>query len=116
MYRGDFYIPQNIIGYTGTLIANPTVYFYQGSTQEFGRITQVYPNDPGNVGRSKVRAAADYRIYNNNTAKPPHAEEYYNGGVQHPSRGLFREVRPTDWQHAYLVSAIDKFKNLKSKY
>ncbi len=109
MYRDDFYIVQNIIGYTGNITSNPTVYFKDGYS--FGRITQDHP-DRDNIGRNKVRVENDYKISNMNGK----AEEYYGGTVRHTSRGLFREVKPSDWQNAYIMLAIPKFKDLKPKY
>ncbi|MBI5056709.1 MAG: hypothetical protein HZB61_08855 [Nitrospirae bacterium] len=109
MYRDDFYIAQNITGYSGNITSNPTVYFRR--EHEFGRITQEH-DDKTNIGRNKVRIASDYKIYN----EGGFAREFYNAKVQHDSRGLFREVKPSDWQSAYLILAIPKFTELKSKY
>jgi len=61
-YRPDFYIQENIIGYTGDRDRDPTVYFldapFQGVNKwhfnvEYGRITQCYP-DTKNIGRERV--------------------------------------------------------------
>ena len=77
-YRHDFYREENIIGYTGELLKNPTVYFADagginprlqqvGNKQqvlvEFGHITQAH-NMPSNVGRERVREAFSYSICN----------------------------------------------------
>ncbi len=50
-YRFDFYKPENMIGYTGSLHDNPTVYFETAT--EFGHITQ-YHERPANIGREVV--------------------------------------------------------------
>jgi hypothetical protein len=72
-YRDDFYIPENIVGYTGNIDNQPTVYFQRiedNGTISFGHITQYwYDSDFGrcsspNVGREEVRNAADYIIGN----------------------------------------------------
>lgn len=110
-YRDDFYIKDNIIGYTGDILNNPTVYFKKvdGTGQiEFGRITQEH-DDESNVGRNVVRTARDYAITNVNGK----AQEYYNGKVRHFSRGPFTEANQTN---AALVSAISRFTELKPKY
>ena len=51
-YRPDFYIPENIVGYTGDLHNDPTVYFE--TYTEHGRITQAHHN-VDNIGRNEVR-------------------------------------------------------------
>lgn len=55
-YRADFYARENIVGYTGQLYSQPTVYFRCG--EEFGRITQQHEN-PLEVGREEVLALPD---------------------------------------------------------
>jgi hypothetical protein len=77
-YRDDFYKEENILGYTGKLGSNPTVYFADaggvnpklqqvGDKQkvvvQFGHITQAH-DDPTNVGRERVREAYSYSICN----------------------------------------------------
>lgn len=47
-YKSNFYTMSNIVGYTGNLYKNPTVYFH--SKYKFGRIVQSHDN-PNNVGR-----------------------------------------------------------------
>lgn len=56
-YEPEFYSPKNIIGYTGVLNKNPTVYFL--SSTHYGHITQVH-NNWMNVGRSTIRVNAKY--------------------------------------------------------
>ena len=59
-YRADFYIPENIIGYTGSLHKNPTVYFL--TDDEFGHITQSHRR-ADNVGREAVGSRNDLPGY-----------------------------------------------------
>ncbi len=78
-YKDGFYIKDNILGYTGDLNNNPTVYFadagginpkivnVDGRQQvvvTFGHITQAH-DDPTNVGRGAVMESYSYSIYNN---------------------------------------------------
>jgi len=85
-YRGDFYVPQNIIGYTGDLNNNPTVYFKSGYS--YGHITQSHDLRQ-NVGREEVLVAQDYRIFNNAHGT---AEEWAGGRCFHESRNTFTPV------------------------
>jgi len=52
-YESNFYKAQNIIGYTGTIGAFPTVYFMDN--EHYGHITQKHPC-PLNVGREPLGA------------------------------------------------------------
>lgn len=52
-YRPDVYCVENIIGYTGSIHQNPTVYFL--SSTDFGHITQSHP-DKWNIGREPVQS------------------------------------------------------------
>lgn len=108
-YRDDFYTRNNIIGYTGALADNPTVYFRNGN--EFGRITQAHGN-PNNVGRNVTRIAADYKI--ENSGPNENAQEFYNGEIKHSSRNPFIEV--TDKNRDILAHSIDTFTDIKPKY
>lgn len=49
-YRGDFYVPQNIIGYAGP-IGKATIFFQRGTT--IGHIVQS-DRDSDNIGREKL--------------------------------------------------------------
>jgi hypothetical protein len=112
-YKDDFYQKSNIIGYTGNKMESEklTVYFQDGN--KFGRITQYYPDDDANVGRSEVREYADYRIYN----KDEFAVEYYDGQVQHESRNKFVPVPQSEYVTINTLSqAISRCKDLKPKY
>jgi hypothetical protein len=60
-YAPAFYIPENIIGYTGVLNKNPTVYFL--SATHYGHITQVH-DEWRNVGRETIRPNAGYMFGN----------------------------------------------------
>jgi len=84
-YRGDFYIPQNIIGYTGNISNNPTVYFQNGTS--YGHITQAH-DIRQNVGREEVRQAQDYQIINVHGR----AQEWAGGRCFHNSRNAFINV------------------------
>ena len=106
MYEGSFYVRGNIIGYTGDIESNPTVYFKEGN--KFGRITQDHPI-ASNIGRNLVRTASDYKITNGSNGK---AEEFYNGGVKHRSRNPFKTA---SWFEKFTLSkAIDRFKEKKT--
>lgn len=77
-YRDDFYKAENIIGFTGDLANNPTVYFADAGGKSpklekvggsdkvvvsFGHITQAH-SIAANVGREAVREAYSYSIFN----------------------------------------------------
>jgi hypothetical protein len=78
-YRDDFYIKDNILGYTGNVNKDPTVYFadaggtaprlakVNGRDQvlvSFGHITQ-WHEVTNNIGRGPVMESTSYSIYNN---------------------------------------------------
>ncbi len=108
-YEDDFYTAANIIGYTGDLNDNPSVYFQKGN--KFGRITQEH-DEADNIGRNIVREYADYRI--GNTGKGGTAQEYYGGAVQHESRNAF--IARTAGNVDELAKAINTFKELKARH
>ena len=116
-YRDDFYKLDNMIGYTGVLHKQPTVYFYDSATHGFGHITQQH-SDPTNVGREQYNADDKYKIenakiYKNNYPvgefKEDEGLEILDGkynvewatnkdGHQasfHTSRGPFRPIKPS---------------------
>lgn len=113
-YRDDLYQPRNIIGYTGDSMYRDrvTVYFLSGA--EFGRITQYYPDDATNVGRSEVRSHYDYKIYNRETDGC--AVEFYNGKIQHESRSPFVPVGDNALLRFELAKSIALHKEIKPKY
>lgn len=109
-YESDFYKPENIIGYTGDLNNDPTVYFKEGD--RFGHITQNHKYS-SNIGRNKVREFTDYTIRNQNVKGEIKAQEFYDGKVKHTSRKPFTEV--TDDNRGQLATAIKSFRYAKSK-
>lgn len=110
-YEDSFYVADNIVGYTGDLNDNPTVYFQLGN--KFGRITQDHPK-ADNIGRNKVREYEDYSHTNNSQNK---AEEFYGGKVRHTSRNPFIPSAGLDGaEMSELAKAIEKFPDIKSKY
>jgi hypothetical protein len=54
-YRPDFYIVDNIVGCTGDIKWPDMATVYFESDTEFGHITQHYPRNRGNEGRTTVR-------------------------------------------------------------
>jgi hypothetical protein len=108
-YRADFYVPENIIGYTGVLNKNPTVYFL--SPTEYGHITQVHDAD-SNVGREEVCKNAQYifgndggRLVERDPARP----------MKHTSRSpiiLIEDVVPPELTHAIMVHPERKIHRL----
>lgn len=113
-YRDDFYIAPNIIGYTGNLAAQASIYFRQGT--EFGHITQAHP-DGWNVGREKVRDNPNYEIVNEldpNTNRPVCVEKE-NGTIMHRSRNPFVTIN-TPGDRALAAQAITAFPDKKAMY
>lgn len=118
-YRDDFYIPQNIIGWTGDLSDAPTVYFRRvmhGDLFEFGRITQahVYQN---NVGRGRVRNSCGYQIENEHYLNKMRAVERVHGVLDHFSRNIFLPLvmAPTGME-GFLHGAITRFTEKKTRH
>lgn len=99
-FEAEFYIPENIIAYTGILDQKPTVYFLRdevNGTRTFGHITQNWfdgtfgrSNSP-NVGREVLRNAGDYVIGNVNGAMLEHAPSI---GFTHTSRTAVTVLDP----------------------
>jgi hypothetical protein len=86
-YRDDFYIAENIIGYTGKLQENPSVYFFiGGASKTFGHITQDH-GVPENIGRGKVKTDPDYKYGNIRSKGKRFFYERWSDG-RHPSRHL----------------------------
>lgn len=101
-YRADFYIPENIIGYTGKIDDNPTVYFRTGPPQgpnEYGHITQAHQIGP-NEGREKVIRSTKYEI---RVGANGNLEEWDGGRCIHPSRNPFVPIAGLDAQAKYLL-------------
>lgn len=108
-YRSDFYIPENIIGYTGIIDQNPTVYFMTGPPQgpnEYGHITQGHQIGP-NEGRETVYRSAMYQI---RVGPGGVLEEWDGGQLMHRSRNALIPVAGLDAKSKYLLScAISRF-------
>lgn len=118
-YRANFYVPENIIGYTGALHENPTVYFQDGA--EFGHITQAHDN-AWNIGREPVMSeepGTRYVIENNDNDV---AEEKLVNPVTgatilrfHTSRSKFHDARRLNIDVlAILAGAIWRFSAKKA--
>ena len=90
-YGSSFYKPENIIGHTGDITSNPTVYYQDGD--RFGGITTAH-DESNNVGKSVIREASDYSIKN----KGGTAMEHYGGMDQHPSRNKFHPASTSEVQ------------------
>jgi hypothetical protein len=88
-YRDDFYMVQNIIGYSGNLNDFPTVYFQ--TKDEYGHITQKHP-DPQNVGRMEVYKSTGYSIGNEMVGSTLKLVEKVNGKIIHESRSTLTKV------------------------
>ena len=101
-YRADFYIPANIIGYTGVLKKNPTVYFL--SSTEYGHITQVH-DAWENAGREEVHPNNSYEF--GNRADQVLFEQDSACGMTHQSRSPMTLVNdgalPPELTHAIMV-------------
>ena len=106
-YSQDLYKKENIIGYTGNIKNNPTVYFKQGN--KYGHITQVH-NKEANIGREIGVSSSLYRM--SNSGPKGRLQESIDGEVHHTSRNPF--VRPTCIEECdELAKSIDRFKELK---
>ncbi len=117
-YRCDFYQAENIIGYTGNLGNNPTVYFHKDD--EYGHITQAH-GDASNVGREEVAnldAGCRYSIENvdgqaREMCQLPNGESL----VLHPSRGTFVAAdRGNIDMMALLFASVWRHTELKQMY
>lgn len=112
-YRSDFYIPENIIGHTGDIDLNPTVYFLTGPAQgpnEYGHITQAH-DFGANVGREDVQRSAQYEI---RVGAQGNLEEWDNGVCVHPSRSAFIPIAGLSAASKYKLSlSIQRFSEKK---
>lgn len=102
-YRDDFYMVQNIIGYSGTLHDFPTVYFQKGD--EYGHITQKHA-DPQNVGRMEVYKSAGYWIGNEMVGSTLKLVEKVNGKIFHESRSTLTRVDTIDPNNRETVALL----------
>ncbi len=114
-YAPEFYIPENIIGYTGVLNKNPTVYFL--SKTHYGHITQVH-DEWRNVGRETIRPNARYAFGNvgdNNSL----VESDPGAPMSHHSRSPMILVSagtpPPELTHAIMVHSEEKALRLGAK-
>jgi hypothetical protein len=94
-YRDDFYVEDNIIGYTGDVQSNPTVYFKATCRDDhkkitFGHITQAH-GEAGNVGREPVRNSATYAVFNRMVDGKMRLQECVYGPEQLTDIGLVGE-------------------------
>lgn len=107
-YAADFYIPENIIGYTGVLSKNPTVYFL--SRSHYGHITQVHDNWK-NVGREPIRSNEKYWFGNTGDSHCL-TEGDTAAGLSHRSRSPIVLVGlgtpPPELTHAIMVHSEQK--------
>ena len=106
-YAADFYVPDNIIGYTGVLSKNPTVYFL--SATHYGHITQVH-DVWENVGRETVLSNQKYRFGNTGNDNCL-VERDYLAKTKHPSRSpmiLVGAAIPPELTHAIMVHQEQK--------
>lgn len=114
-YRDDFYVIENVVGFTGSIQDNPTVYFM--SDDEAGHITQVHDTKT-NIGRGMVLSTDGYSMKNTYNSKGGYFQlvELIGDKVIHPSRNPFVAVpnlenRPSE--KALFEKAILKFKEVK---
>lgn len=114
-YRDDFYTIENVVGFTGNIQDNPTVYFM--TDDEAGHITQIHDNKK-NIGRGMVLDTEGYSMKNIYDAKMGkfHLVELMGDKIIHPSRNPFVAVpnldnRPNE--KALFQKAILKFKEVK---
>lgn len=103
-YAPDFYVPQNIIGYTGVLRKNPTVYFL--SATHYGHITQVH-DEWRNVGRETIQTNDKYRFGNEPEYDHCLFERDTANHMKHQSRSPMILVKagaiPPELTHAIMV-------------
>jgi hypothetical protein len=115
-YRDDFYVVDNIIGYTGDLHDNPTVYFE--TDEEYGHITQDHPHDD-NIGRERVDPVEGYVASNNDLGpqKGVRLQEGFGDKVRHTSRNELISIEGmSQGDKDILKMSIWTFPSLKVKY
>lgn len=117
-YRDDFFIVQNIVGYTGDLQDNPTVYFE--TDEEQAHITQAH-NKADNVGRGVVftiEGHSKVNVYDPEDQKE-HLIEMQDGKKVHKSRNRFIAVPNIENREelkTILEKAILRHNSIKSRY
>lgn len=113
-YEPNFYVPENIIGYTGVLSKNPTVYFLSGT--DYGHITQVH-EDWTNVGREVICPHTGYGFGNQNDDGLRLLEKDKGARpMEHLSRSpmtlIGKGTPPPELTHAIMVHAERKARHL----
>ncbi len=111
-YRDDFYVPKNIIGYSGQVHAFPTVYFQQGS--EFGHITQKHDISQ-NVGRGDVGDDPKYWIGNESYRGSLRLVEKSGDQIWHVSRSTLKKIEEVPFEDQ-MVLAQAIYQNTNQKY
>jgi hypothetical protein len=110
-YEPTFFVPENIIGYTGVLSKNPTVYFL--SSTHYGHITQVH-EEWTNVGREVIYSHASYGFGNQRGS----LVEMDTGArpMDHTSRSpmtlIGKGTPPPELTHAIMVHSERKARHL----
>ncbi len=125
-YRDNLYQKENIIGYTGDPLNNPTVYFKKENKNEDGSVKSVtyghITQDHGlyfNIGREEAGVAETYEIKNDgklNEQGKKTAQEYADGVMFHPSRNPFTDVSKNKGMKEYLSDSIDRYTEIKQRY
>ena len=107
-YADTFYKKENILGYTGDVDKDPTVYFasIDGTTQlvkgrqqlltQFGHITTAHPT-ANNVGREPVRECYSYSICNVEYEGKQCAQECVYGQQELDKTGLGSQYKTPRW-------------------
>lgn len=112
-YRDDFYIVGNIIGHTGKVHSDPTVYFQHGD--EYGHITQNHQVKE-NIGREEVSQHAEYRIGNEEVNGIPMCIEREGNEKVHTSRSKFvSTANLSSLQKKVLARSIYNFTSKKKR-
>lgn len=117
-YRNDFYTKENIIGYTGDLRKNPTVYFlevdaHDHNLKSFGRITQFHEM-PERIGREFVFQSKNYHYGNDLIFGEPKLVERICDHPIHMSRNKFIPVDKEDHEAInILAKSIAQFTAIK---
>jgi len=105
-YEPDFYTPENIIGYTGVLNKNPTVYFL--SRTHYGHITQVH-EEWTNVGREVIYPNTTYAFGNRDGVRLTEFDSARP--MSHTSRSAMTLISgspPPELTHAIMVHSERK--------
>ena len=116
-YRDDFYIVDNIIGYTGNLGSDIPVTVYFETSEECGHITQDHDNDT-NIGREPVRPVEGYGAVNTDEGTDKvRLQEYKGTKIIHFSRHEMKSIEGMcQGDKDILKMSIYTFLNLKIKY